>query len=257
MTNRHKNYFWDAIVSGLNINLHNFDKSPLIIEDSEISRLVKNIDIPSKSKEIRIQCKQDTRESRPEFFIENNLFLLPYTNSSRIIFQGEGYLDIPSIEEKENSDFRSKPSFDLVSSNIGESEMQYVDYSFASGYLQEFTKTSELYLTIRGRKYASFDYKVNGFKISAKGVQTEVDGGYESKDEIVLVEAKNIGVKNEIIRQLYFPYRKWLSETGKNVRPLFFQFDSKERSISFFEYIFKDPIEYTSIELINKVKYFI
>ncbi|MDR2659374.1 MAG: hypothetical protein LBC27_05220 [Spirochaetaceae bacterium] len=56
-----------------------------------------------------------------------------------------------------------------------------------------------------------FDFTAGRFnqKIIVESVQTEVDAGYEGKNQIVLIEAKNSQTKNTIIRQLYYPYRQW------------------------------------------------
>ena len=61
--------------------------------------------------------------------------------------------------------------------------------------------------------------------IKVSGVQTEVDAGYEGKNQIVLIEAKNFDASNIIIRQLYYPYRQWQSKTKKKVVTLFFDKD--------------------------------
>ncbi len=48
-------------------------------------------------REVRVLCKQDSREDRPNVFAENNLFILPIKNGVYTILQGEGYIDIPEI----------------------------------------------------------------------------------------------------------------------------------------------------------------
>ena len=50
-----------------------------------------------------------------------------------------------------------------------------------------------------------------------------MDAGYEGKDKVVLIEAKNIKTDNVIIRQIYYPFRKWRQETKKQIINLFFQ----------------------------------
>lgn len=53
-----------------------------------------------------------------------------------------------------------------------------------------------LVLTIRGRKYTpDFTFNVNNIPIFVSSVQTEVDAGYEGRDKIVLIEAKNTDAK--------------------------------------------------------------
>ena len=102
--------------------------------------------------------------------------------------------------------------------------MQHLDYAYASSLIKTFTNDDTLVLTIRGRKYTEqpFEFFVNNQKIQVKGVQTEVDAGYEGKDKVVLIEAKNTKVKNVIIRQMYYPFKKWRQETDKQIINLFF-----------------------------------
>ena len=101
---------------------------------------------------------------------------------------------------------------------------------------------------------------VNKISVSIdRGVQMEVDAGYENKNSIFLIEAKsNTKVDNEIIRQIYFPYREITSQIGsskKKVRNIFISQDKKNSCLNFYEYIFKDPMDYESIELIKSSRY--
>jgi len=139
---------------------------------------------------------------------------------------------------------------------IGDSEMQHLDFAYASSLIRTFMEDPTLVLTIRGRKYTpDFDFFVGKENIKVVGVQTEVDAGYEGKNKIVLVEAKRTGTSNTIIRQLYYPYRQWQSCTGKKVITLFFERDIKENSYSIWEYKFNDEKDYNSIKLVKTGKY--
>ena len=84
-------------------------------------------------------------------------------------------------------------------------------------------------------------------------MQTEVDAGYEGRDQIVLVEAKNRRVTNFIIRQLYYPYRQWLAETSKSVKLLFFE--GRKDHLAIWEHVFDDLHDYNSIRLKRTGKY--
>ena len=95
------------------------------------------------------------------------------------------------------------------------------------------------------------------FNINVEGVQTEVDAGYEGKDQIVLIEAKNIKTKNVIIRQLYYPFRQWSIATGKKVTTIFFQKDNKSNLYSIWQFGFNEEEDYNSIELLLAGKYII
>jgi len=68
-----------------------------------------------------------------------------------------------------------------------------------------------------------------------------------------LIEAKNIGSKNIIIRQLYYPFRQWQSHTKKKVNLLFFE---KQKSIySIWHFHFTDIMNYKSIELVKSKRF--
>ena len=259
MTDSYKDYFWNEVYKNTSFSNWDFKKGPLMLRDDEIKNAVAHLSdkqIPPGSKEIRIQCDMKIREDKPEIFVKKDLFLLPYTNHSRLIFKGEGYFDIPKLDNSSIIDFGIKPEFKLEASSVGDSEMQHLDYAFAVGIVQDFVGNQNLKLTIRGKKRGTFDYKVLGIDMKATSVQTEVDAGYEGEKEILLFEAKNdIKITNEIIRQLFFPKRKWEEDTTKKIRNFFSQYNKKEKSLSLYEYGFKEKLEYTSLELIKTAKY--
>ncbi|WP_395939594.1 type II restriction enzyme [Anabaena sp. FACHB-1237] len=70
---------WKAIFEKYKIYNHDFTQ-PYFINAKDI-------------KEVRIICKQDTRESRPDIFQKLRLFLLPVKNGEYAILKGEGYID--------------------------------------------------------------------------------------------------------------------------------------------------------------------
>lgn len=245
---------WEKICNDYKVLEHDFKTKPFIITAEQIKNSCQDFK-KTNEKEVRILCKQDTREKRPEIFKKNNLFLLPIKNGIYNIIKGEGYFNIPDITSDEII-YNSKLDFNLESSKIGNSEMQHLDFAYASSLIRTFMNDESLVLTIRGRKYTpQFDFFVNNQKIEVNGVQTEVDAGYEGKDKIVLIEAKNSNNNNTIIRQLYYPFRQWSKNTSKKVSLLFFE---KKKNIYYiWEYSFKDKMDYNSIELIKSKKYVI
>ena len=249
------NEIWEVIVKKTGLINHDFSTGPFYVQHSKIKEIVSTINTPNNRKEIRILGYQATREQRPQYFIDNNLFLMPASNQEWVLIKGEGYIDIPEITSKP-IEFKSKLDFELESFNIGISEMQYLDFAFVHGITQQFLEDESIELTVRGRKRTPhFNYFVNGIEVKCEGVQTEVDAGYEGRNSLTLVEAKSSNVKNEIIRQLYFPYRKWLMDINKPVRNVFFQFEEVTKTLSYWEYGFKDYLSYDSIYLIKSEKY--
>lgn len=136
--------------------------------------------------------------------------------------------------------------------------MQHLDYAYAVSLIRSFTGDLSLVLTIRGRKYSpkkGFLFCVGNPKtmLQATSVQTEVDAGYEGRNQVVLIEAKGAKAKDVIIRQLYYPYRQWQMCSGKKVRTLFFQHYKDTYSI--WEFEFADPNDYNSIKFVKSAIY--
>ncbi|MDR2080450.1 MAG: hypothetical protein LBP54_00980 [Campylobacteraceae bacterium] len=245
---------WEKIFNTYNILNHDFTVKPLKITAVQIKKATNHFNKTSE-KEVRILCKQDSRDERPKIFIDNDLFLLPIKNGEYIILKGDGYIDIPPINNKEEI-YVSKLDFELRSSKIGNSEMQYLDFAYASSLIRTFVEEDTLVLTIRGRKYTpEFSFNFKHYKdIHVQSVQTEVDAGFEGKEQIVLIEAKNSATKNTIIRQLYYPFRQWKIHTQKEVKTLFFEKRNEEYFM--WEFGFADEFNYESIFL-KKAKKFV
>ena len=238
---------WQKIFDDYDIHQHPFGTKPFCISADQIKAACQNFR-KTGEKEVRILCTQTKREDRPDILKEKGLFLLPVKNGHYCIVKGEGYVDVPSID-KEVILYKSKLTFDLDTSRVGTSEMQYLDYAYASSVIKTFTNDDSLVLTIRGRKYTEkpFNFVVNKQRIQVKGVQTEVDAGYEGKNKVVLIEAKNIKTDNVIIRQMYYPFRKWRQETEKKIINLFFQ--KKEDTYSIWQFEFETETDYNSVKL--------
>ena len=244
---------WDAIFERYNIGAHNFDAAPFEISGEQIKEVCRHLDSTSE-REVRTLCKQDTRESRPSAFIERGLFILPVKNGHYVIVKGEGYVDVPPLDTPLLA-YQSDFPFELETTHVGNSEMQHLDRAYALSLIRHFTDDDSLVLTIRGRKYTpEFRFVAGKFEITARSVQTEVDGGYEGADKVVLVEAKSGNATNTIIRQLYYPFRQWQTHTSKRVSTLFFQ-RTEDNEYHIWHYGFDDPNDYNSIRLLNSARY--
>ena len=239
---------WEAIFNKYKIQKHSFGKEPFIISAEMIKQATRHFE-KTNEREVRIICKQDSREDRPQIFIDNELFLLPIKNGEYAIVKGEGYIDIPEIQTVTKI-YKSKLNFKLDTSEVGDSEMQHLDFAYAASLIRTFLEDDSLVLTIRGRKYTpEFSFKVGKQEVTVKSVQTEVDAGYEGKKQVVLIEAKNSKTTNTIIRQLFYPYRQWQQYTEKQVKTLFFEKNKKENIYSIWQFEFKNPNDYNSIVL--------
>uniref|UniRef100_UPI00359F89C9 DUF6997 domain-containing protein n=1 Tax=Weissella soli TaxID=155866 RepID=UPI00359F89C9 len=86
--------------------------------------------------------------------------------------------------------------------------------------------------------------------------QIEIDAILESGTAIYVIEAKRVKESNFLVRQLYFPYRKLLSDLkiwNKPIYPVFFEIDSAAQYARIRVFEFVDASSYNSI---NEVKRF-
>jgi hypothetical protein len=183
-------------------------------------------------REPRLLAKQDTKNDRPKVFKLNNLSILPVENGKYIIFRDESaktyyplgkiLAEVPAEEYQPTKDYREYQSLDVR--NLS-SESQAIDFANLVSLLKTFTNEKELNLTIRGRQRSEkFHVAIPGSShtVEVKGVQIEVDAGYESSEKIYIFEAKLGRVEDFNIRQLYYPYKDWSCRSTKEVIPLFF-----------------------------------
>ena len=202
--------------------------------------------------EPRLMTKFDSSAARPEVLKSNGLFLLPETNGSYLVLREQGYhaLSYPRPDDARIQTFVPRFPIQFESlENVG-GEMGHLDRLFLAGLIGDVVGTSQLWASIRGRRFApAFDYRVGALSANASGVQYEVDAGYESADEIVLFEAKATTPADFLVRQLYFPYRVFCARCRKPVRLFFFNFNATSALYSFFEFRFAALDQYQSIEL--------
>ncbi len=250
------NKAWNKIFSDHSINKHDFDKGPYVLSADQIKKSCQAF-TATGDKEPRILCKQDTRSDRPTVFVNNELFILPKKNGYYYILKGEGYVDVPDITTP-IQEYQSKLDFELESSMVGDSEMQFLDFAYANSLIRTFMNDTSLVLTIRGRKYTPpFSFKVGANLLDTESVQTEVDAGYEGKNSIVLIEAKNFSASDVIIRQLYYPFRQWSENTTKKVYPVFFEkrVINDENIFYIWQFEFTNVEDYNSIQLVKSGRY--
>ena len=136
MGNPSKNIPWLTIFETYDIHNHDFDKEPFRISAKEIKIACQDFK-KTAEKEVRILCYQAQRKDKPQVFVDRGLFLLPVKNGEYVIVKGEGYVDIPPINS-EPILFDSKIDFRLYSNEIGNSEMQHLDFAHAAGMIEDF-----------------------------------------------------------------------------------------------------------------------
>lgn len=201
-------------------------------------------------REPRLMMKFDHSSQLPPALKESGRFILPLKNGLYALLKGQGYHRPESCGAP--LDFPRQTRFELRTTDAGISEMQHLDLAFNIGLLGHFLGEPVLYPTIRGRKRSpKFEFIVGPHRLEVEGVQVEIDGGFEGRNTVTLVEAK-IGESEDFhLRQLYYPLRFWSTLTKKRVRLVFFTYEPETELYRFREYGF-DPEEVYQAPLLLK-----
>lgn len=198
--------------------------------------------------------KFDHSQNLPPALKESGQFILPLRNGLYAILKGPGYHRPepcpPAIE------FPRQTDFELQTTQTGISEMQHLDIAFNTGVLGHFLGDPLLYPTIRGRKRSpKFEFMIGEHCLEVEGVQVEIDGGFEARDSVTVVEAKIGQCEDFHLRQLYYPFRFWSSQTNKRVRPVFFTYEPATDLYEFREYSFQPADRYDQPKLVKAAAY--
>ncbi len=240
--------YWEIIFDKYNV----LDK----IESNQVFKI--NANQIKKYKEPRLMTKFDSRKSRPKIFKQNNLGILPIDNGEYLIGRFELYESIPKLPNLIPLEVDLPEYLESIDPDNIYSESNALNVALLSGMIQNLIG-EDLYETVSGRMRANeFDFcvRLNGCEnqtISVRKPQIEIDGGYESKTKLVLVEAKNTDPEDFIIRQLYYPYRFWSMKVKKTIVPIFFTY--KNGLYDFYIYDFEDKNDYNSIKFVEHISY--
>jgi hypothetical protein len=211
-------------------------------------------------KEARLMTKFDSEDNLPDLFYDNDLSILPTTRGSYIIGRYNAYQHIKYDNKIEIKKVNFPNWIQSIDYNDLTSESAVLNCAQVTGILQDVLG-EDLELTISGRMSSSkFDFKIQSINntymnISNENSQCEIDGGYESINKLMLIEAKNFTTKDFLIRQIYYPYRLWENKVKKEIVPVFLTYSNN--IFSFFIYRFRDPNIYNSLELIEQKNYII
>lgn len=192
-------------------------------------------------REPRLMTKFDTRESRPS--VLRGVTILPLSNGTYALLNGDGYVDVPLANRVRRWPVSAKARqfVTLPWDNGPASESQALDMALATGLLEDFLEDT-VRLTIRGRlRSPSFDFWFDSaekpVRLTANGVQIEVDAGLEGQ-QIHLIEAKLGARTNFHNRQLYYPYRMWQKLVPeKSVSTVFLSYSNRCFSLRRFDAI--------------------
>ncbi len=214
-----------------------------------------------KYKEPRLMTKFDFSRQLPDIFKNNNLGILPINNGEYIIGKYDLFKNISNTKYDDIEPRKMQlPSYiETIDPDNIYSESNALNVALLSGMISDAVG-EDVVETIQGKMRATgFNFEINGVngkaQISIDRPAMEIDGGYEGKNKVVLIEAKNYLPKDFIIRQLYFPYRHWFDKLTKPIVPIFFAYDNG--IYTFFMYEILDLYNYNSLELKDIKRYII
>lgn len=215
-------------------------------------------------REPRLMCKFDHENNLPKIFKDNKLSILPLSRSKYVI----GEFDIfEKVKYKKKTPITvSIPNhIETIDTSNLYSESSALHCAYVSGMIhhlleEDYVKNlGNVFPTVSGRMGSGdFSFQVKSpqgtFRnIDVTGSQIEIDGGYESLNNFVIVEAKKESVTDFNVRQLFYPYRVWQNRIKKDVKPIFFTFSNDV--FSFFIYEFNNENVFNSIQLIDQVDF--
>lgn len=211
-------------------------------------------------RESRLMAKFDHSVNLPKIFRDNKLSILPVSRSKYIIGHFDAYC---KIDEGDIEPILFPFPSELESIDITNlySESSALHCAFNLGIINDLCGEETRY-TVSGRMSTGcFNFNIKNsensehYAITVQSSQCEIDGGFESENYFLMLEAKNYSFDDFLIRQLYYPYRLWSNKISKKVIPIFMTY-SNDR-FSFFIYEFEDKFDYNSIKLIGHKDYMI
>nr|WP_307337768.1 translation elongation factor [Metabacillus malikii] len=210
-------------------------------------------------REPRLMCKFDHRIHLAKPFKDYKLSILPISRSEYIIGSFEIFQTVKYNNELTPTRVSIPDFIDTIKKDDLYSESSALHAAHVSGMFQRLLGLQNdvpLLQTVSGRMGSkNFHFDVNlvkggSFPINVESAQIEIDGGYESKEDFVIVEAKKEMVKDFNIRQLFYPYRVWSNRTTKRIQPVFFTHSND--IFSFFIYTFDNADTLGSIRLVEQ-----
>lgn len=203
---------WDKLLSSPSLNIEDFiDTNGFCdVTADQIKQL--------GDREPRLACKHDYRAQVPKPLSCRKISVLAISNGQYRLARTDPFFGF------QDNDVRIQPqsvvqlpdSFEFINTNCLSSESKALDAAFVSGILNDVFEEDTLDLVVRGRERSrEFEFSLvdsttsasNHVNYPVKGVQFEVDGGYEGTRGLHLVEAKIWSAQKSMnIRQLLYPY---------------------------------------------------
>jgi hypothetical protein len=204
-------------------------------------------------------AKFDHKKNLPKIFSDNGLSILPVTRGSYIISGFDAYKSIEPLHNKITQASLPEYITSINHENIT-SEATAINCAYVSGILADFLEDEGLKPTVSGRMSSgAFSFYIHStskdtpVEINVINSQVEIDGGYEGIHQLGIIEAK-ISISDDfLIRQLYYPYRLWVSKIAKKITPVFMVYSNGIYNL--YKYEFQDVVDYNSLALVNQKNY--
>lgn len=213
-----------------------------------------------KYREPRLMAKFDCYQNLPTIFKKNKINILPTSRGSYVLGQFKLFQDLgdfPVDTLKINKAY--VPDLETVDITNISSEAMAINVMSLSSILSDFLGVEPNYQTISGRMGSGvFNFRVDTYSnssvdIAVENAQIEIDAGFENKESVILIEAKNVFHADFNIRQLYFPFRTWGNKVKKPIRLIFMVYFNQVYRL--LEYEFVDINSYSSIKFIKEKLY--
>ena len=158
-------------------------------------------------REARLMTKFDQKSNLPILFRKNNLSILPISRGNYLIGRFDAYENVQYNDNIKLEEFTLIKDFESLDLNNLYSEASSLHAAYLGNIISDILE-EEAYPTISGRmSTGEFSFHITSgqddrFNIDVKNSQCEIDGGFESKNKLLLIEAKNFEVDNFLIRQI-------------------------------------------------------
>lgn len=213
-------------------------------------------------REARLMAKFDNSSNLPNIFIQNKISILPITRGSYVLATMDTYhkFTTEGMDNKEINYIQFPEYIESINTENITSEATALNSAYISGIIDHFVDDRHMVPTVSGRMASNnFDFNIsniitkNPIKINVNNSQIEIDAGYEGLETLSLIEAKNNISDDFLIRQLYYPFRKYQAQISKRIKPIYLIYTNNVFYL--YEYCFEDPLNYNSLILKKHERY--
>jgi hypothetical protein len=206
--------------------------------------------------EPRLMTKFDHEEELPELFKKAHLSIMPITRGIYRICQDEMFHKIEKDAFEGSVTQMPIPSqISCIRKDAITSEATALNIAYDCGIISDFINDGIIFPASSGRQgSAAFDFKMKKYdsesydELSVKKAQLEIDAAYESQNYYSIIEAKIGNCSNFLIRQLYYPYRKFYPLVrGKPINLIFFTYSNSTFHLLRYTYRPEEILFYNNI----------